>query len=56
MAEMYDRFTRSSRVGRGSIPKHMRREVFDRDDHTCVYCGRRLTDEQCTIDHLVPWP
>lgn len=54
MAEMYDRFTRSSRVGRGPIPKRMRREVFDRDDHTCVYCGRTLTDDECTIDHLVP--
>jgi len=51
---MKDRFTRRSRVGRGKIPKDMRREVFARDENKCVYCGREGSLAELTIDHLIP--
>lgn len=51
---MYDRFTRESRTGRGKIPKRMRREVYERDEHTCQFCGVVPPRDQLTIDHLVP--
>jgi hypothetical protein len=51
---MFDRFTRKSRQGRGSIPKFIRHKVYDRDGFRCQFCGQHLTLEECTIDHLVP--
>ena len=51
---MKDRFTRRSRTTRGSIPKHMRDEVYRRDDRVCVYCGAECRAEELTIDHLIP--
>ena len=51
---MRDRFTRRSRTTRGSIPKHMRHEVYRRDDRVCVYCGAECRAEELTIDHLIP--
>ena len=39
-----------------SQPRHQlkmtRREVFRRDNYTCQYCGRHITE--LTIDHVVP--
>jgi len=32
--------------------KLTRREVFNRDGHTCQYCGRQTAD--LTLDHVVP--
>ena len=51
---MYDRFTRTSRVTRGSIPKTIRTQVFARDGNRCVFCGATPADEDRTIDHLIP--
>jgi HNH endonuclease len=51
---MYDRFTHSSRTWRGSIPKGLRQNIYQRDDYTCQFCGRTLAAEELTIDHLVP--
>lgn len=34
------------------VVKITRKEVLQRDDHTCQYCGRRGHD--LTIDHVVP--
>jgi hypothetical protein len=51
---MRDRFTRSSRVGRGKIPREMRTDVFARDEHTCQFCGNQFGSAELTIDHLVP--
>lgn len=34
------------------VVKLTRKEVLQRDDHTCQYCGRRAHD--LTIDHVVP--
>ncbi len=31
-----------------------RHSIFERDNHTCQYCGRRLPKSQLTIDHVVP--
>jgi 5-methylcytosine-specific restriction endonuclease McrA len=31
-----------------------RRAVFSRDNHTCVFCGKHLSREEETIDHLIP--
>lgn len=51
---MFDRFTRTSRVTRGSIPKAIRIAVYGRDGYECQFCDRALKPEECTIDHLVP--
>src|SRR5919198_6571940 len=34
------------------VVKMTRKEVLQRDDHTCQYCGKRAHD--LTIDHVVP--
>lgn len=31
-----------------------KRNVLLRDNHTCMYCGRALTDFTGTIDHVIP--
>lgn len=51
---MRNRFTRKSRITRGSIPKRLRREVYRRDSGTCVYCGIKCPAEELTIDHMIP--
>jgi len=34
--------------------KLSRRNVLERDEHTCQYCGRRLDSARLTIDHVIP--
>lgn len=31
-----------------------RRELFERDNWSCFYCGERVTPENVTLDHYVP--
>lgn len=31
-----------------------RQSIFERDNHTCQYCGTQLPKSQLTIDHVVP--
>ena len=31
-----------------------RKELFERDDYTCFYCGERVTEKNATLDHLTP--
>lgn len=31
-----------------------RKEIFERDDYTCFYCGEKVTDKNATLDHLTP--
>lgn len=31
-----------------------RKEIFERDNHTCFYCGDKVTDKNATLDHLTP--
>lgn len=31
-----------------------RSEVFARDGHLCVYCGKGLPDVELTVDHVEP--
>lgn len=31
-----------------------RRNVFERDQHKCQYCGRRLPKTELTLDHVLP--
>ena len=47
---------RRRRVGpqRVPIPAAVRRHVYARDNHTCVYCGRRGNKLRLTIDHVFP--
>lgn len=35
-------------------PKFARRVLFNRDNWTCQYCGRDLTSETATVDHVIP--
>ena len=51
---MRDRFTRRSRITRGSIPKRMRQEVYRRDGRVCVYCRAVCPAGKLTIDHMIP--
>lgn len=37
-----------------SISKSLRFEVFQRDNHTCQYCGRKAPEVELEIDHLIP--
>lgn len=36
------------------VPPLSNRELFLRDEHLCMYCGRQLHGLQLTRDHLVP--
>ncbi len=31
-----------------------RKELFERDKWTCHYCGEKVTNENATLDHLIP--
>lgn len=31
-----------------------RKELFERDNYTCFYCGEKVTPENSTLDHLFP--
>lgn len=31
-----------------------RKELFERDKWTCHYCGEKVTEENATLDHLIP--
>lgn len=34
--------------------KFSRQNIYARDKHTCQYCGRRLTSDELTYDHVIP--
>lgn len=36
------------------IPPLNNRELFQRDRHTCLYCGKTLRNFQLTRDHVIP--
>jgi 5-methylcytosine-specific restriction enzyme A len=48
------RFTGHTKVGRGHIPKAVRKEIFQRDNYACFFCKKKLDGPELTIDHLVP--
>ena len=33
---------------------YSKRNVFVRDNHSCQYCGKKMTPVECTVDHIVP--
>jgi DnaD/phage-associated family protein len=37
-----------------SISSSLRFETFQRDQHTCQYCGRRPPEVELEVDHLIP--
>jgi 5-methylcytosine-specific restriction endonuclease McrA len=42
-------------VKRPKIPvKFSRQNIYIRDDHKCQYCGKRLTTDELTWDHVLP--
>lgn len=41
-------------TGQGLIPPLSNRELFLRDGHMCMYCGRECHDSMLTRDHVVP--
>jgi 5-methylcytosine-specific restriction endonuclease McrA len=34
--------------------RYSRRNVYLRDNHNCQYCGRKFSDEELNLDHVVP--
>jgi hypothetical protein len=34
--------------------KYSRRNVLQRDNYTCQYCGHRFPKQQLTLDHIIP--
>lgn len=34
--------------------RRTRLEIWDRDDHTCFWCARRMTLVKATLEHLMP--
>ena len=36
------------------FPPQVRRYVYERDDFTCVACGKTHQEAQLTIDHIIP--
>ncbi|MBI3179571.1 MAG: HNH endonuclease [Deltaproteobacteria bacterium] len=45
--QVYDR----APIGRIRFSRH---NIFQRDDHACQYCGRRMSRRQINLDHVVP--
>lgn len=41
-------------VKRNGRPKFSRRNIFRRDDNSCMYCGKRLAPHALNVDHVVP--
>lgn len=41
----------NGRPPRPAIPSHVRRLVFERDEHCCVFCG---ASEDLSLDHILP--
>ena len=41
-------------VPRVKIKKKEREEVYDASDKKCAICGKPLTLQECTIDHIIP--
>lgn len=39
---------------RYKMPHYRRSVVFNRDDYTCQYCGKPVTPNSATIDHVIP--
>ena len=37
-----------------NISKSLRFDVFQRDKHTCQYCGHKSPDVELEVDHLIP--
>jgi hypothetical protein len=34
--------------------KYSRKNIFERDNHSCQYCNRKLSQSTYTIDHIIP--
>lgn len=34
--------------------RYSRRNIYDRDDNTCQYCGKKFERKALTLDHVVP--
>lgn len=34
--------------------KPYRRNVFLRDEYSCVYCGQKFSPNELTLDHVIP--
>lgn len=38
---------------KNKIP-YSKRNIFVRDKYTCQYCGKKMIQPQCTVDHIIP--
>lgn len=45
-------------LGFGDIPKYTikltRKNIYNRDNNTCQYCGKQFPTDQLNIDHVIP--
>ena len=58
MASKRRRSVNPSGETRKKVPTATRRYVFTRDDHTCLYCGTSLYDDDgiaLHVDHVYPF-
>ena len=44
----------SNRYSRRTIPPLTNRELFLRDAHLCLYCGKQYAESALTRDHVIP--
>lgn len=51
---MDDRFTHTSKFGRGNISRLLRQDIYERDKFTCQFCQNQFQVSELSIDHLVP--
>lgn len=40
-------------IYRNKVP-YSKRNVFIRDKYTCQYCGKKMVENKCTVDHILP--
>ena len=41
-------------IVRDNVPNELRRAVFERDNHTCLYCGGVGEETDLEVDHIIP--
>ena len=43
-----------NRIRNSQVKFPTKRNIFERDDNTCVYTGKKLSEKELSVDHVVP--